>query len=150
MLKTNESQNARSFVRVTNSVGELWGGTSIRRLSGRPSRRCSPTFWSISRPGPARKMCPSHLKRPTRICLTRLKVEEVARASWRIVFPVNLANIVLLVPLILRIMAGVSLQVSHPYVKIEHTTTLYRRSFSPTDSCWASSTWRRLPHLVNV
>jgi|AACY02.7.fsa_nt_gi hypothetical protein len=83
MLETIEPQDTRSFVWITSSVRErvvgwgihekvVWEAGGLDDVVPPPLGRYVCPDWSVGR------MCPIHL---TRICLTRLKVEEVDRSS---------------------------------------------------------------------
>ena len=74
-------------------------------------------------------LSPSQRRRLIRMFRVRLKLVVVGRASWGIVWPVMLTNILLLAPLILLRVGASRHQASHPYVSSEHTAVLYKRIF---------------------
>ena len=106
-------------------------GASISRSPESPS--CGELYMSrtaslTSLPLSIRRICPSHCRRRARIHRTRSNVFVSAEASSCWDLPVIIDIILLLAPFNLHRTSVVRRQASDPYVIIEQTHDLYRRS----------------------
>ena len=111
---------ALSSAFIRRSSMSLKYGASKNRLPGDPISSCiARALWTSLSRGDLR-ICPSHLKRLTRILYIKLRLVEEGRASSWMLLPVILESILLFVPFSVLITFVDKSQVSQPYVKIEH------------------------------
>ena len=114
----------RSLAFDASSSIVVWGGASISMFPGSPRFCCSWTAWYVILSGPDRKVSSSHLSLRLRIALIRLYEQVIGRASCGIVLPVRRDSMRLFAPLSCHITGGVILQVSHPYVRMDHMAAM--------------------------